>query len=165
MVNPLTRCTEDSMVPPFSKRLITDIVPAIRWTISEYTFDLNAIEDDMASAETDISWVSVMDRLEIIDAPLSLVYHIVLHLCKVVDSPELREAKAEILEEVLVILGRRQQSLDIYKAIKTLQDGPQWSTLTAPQQVCSNPPTALDISPGDFEHGATGSQARWGGSP
>ncbi|CAK4767264.1 unnamed protein product [Aphanomyces euteiches] len=141
MVNPLTRCTEDSTVPPFSKRLITNIVPAIRWTISEYTFDLNAIEDDMASAETDISWVSVMDRLEIIDAPLSLVYHIVLHLCKVVDSPELREAKAEILEEVLVILGRRQQSLDIYKAMKTLQDGLQWSTLTAPQQGILN--TAL----------------------
>ncbi|KAH9116541.1 hypothetical protein LEN26_012878 [Aphanomyces euteiches] len=141
MVNPLTRCTEDSTVPPFSKRLITNIVPAIRWTISEYTFDLNAIEDDMASAETDISWVSVMDRLEIIDAPLSLVYHIVLHLCKVVDSPELREAKAEILEEVLVILGRRQQSLDIYKAMKTLQDGLQWSMLTAPQQGILN--TAL----------------------
>ncbi|CAK4460972.1 unnamed protein product [Aphanomyces euteiches] len=97
MVNPLTRCLEDYALPPFAQLRVSDIVPAIRTAIREYALDLNAIEDDLSFFQDDITWESVMDRLEIIDDPLNRLWRIVVHLQGVSNSAELREAKARFL--------------------------------------------------------------------
>ncbi|CAK4628827.1 unnamed protein product [Aphanomyces euteiches] len=134
MVNPLTRCVEDYALPPFAQLRVSDIVPAIRTAIQEYALDLNAIEDDLSYFEDEITWESVMDRLEIIDDPLNRLWRIVLHLTSVANSVELREAKAEIQAEVLAIQSRRLQSVEIFEAMQTLRDGPEWPNLTSEQQ-------------------------------
>ncbi|CAK4224629.1 unnamed protein product, partial [Aphanomyces euteiches] len=134
MVNPLTRCAEDYALPPFAQLRVSDIVPAIRAAIQEYALDLNAIEDDLSFFQDDITWESVMDRLEIIDDPLNRLWRIVLHLSGVANSAELREAKAEVQAEVLAIQSRRQQSVEIFEAMQTLRDGPWWAELTSEQQ-------------------------------
>ncbi|CAK4616478.1 unnamed protein product [Aphanomyces euteiches] len=134
MVNPLTRCLEDYALPPFAQLRVSDIVPAIRTAIREYALDLNAIEDDLSFFQDDITWESVMDRLEIIDDPLNRLWRIVVHLQGVSNSAELREAKAEIQAEALAIQSRRQQSVEIFEAMLELRDGPQWEALTSEQQ-------------------------------
>ncbi|KAG9409153.1 hypothetical protein AC1031_019415 [Aphanomyces cochlioides] len=134
MINPLTRCAENYALPPFAQLRVSDIVPAIRAAIQEYALDLNAIEDDLSFFQDDITWESVMDRLEIIDDPLNRLWRIVLHLSGVANSVELREAKAEVQAEVLAIQSRRQQSVEIFEAMQTLRDGPRWAELTSEQQ-------------------------------
>ncbi|KAG9409158.1 hypothetical protein AC1031_019420 [Aphanomyces cochlioides] len=134
MVNSLTRCLEDYALPPFAQLRVSDIVPAIRTAIREYALDLNAIEDDLSFFQDDITWESVMDRLEIIDDPLNRLWRIVVHLQGVSNSAELREAKAEIQAEVLAIQSRRQQSVEIFEAMLELRDGPHWESLTTEQQ-------------------------------
>ncbi|CAK4165428.1 unnamed protein product, partial [Aphanomyces euteiches] len=133
-MNPLTRCAEDYALPPFAQIRVSDIEPAIRAAIQEYALDLNAIEDDLSFREDEITWESVMDRLEIIDDPLNRLWRIVLHLSGVANSAELREAKAAVQAEVLAIQSRRQQSVEIFEAKQTLRDSPQWSELTSEQQ-------------------------------
>ncbi|KAH9116538.1 hypothetical protein LEN26_012875 [Aphanomyces euteiches] len=134
MVNPLTRCLEDYALPPFAQLRVSDIVPAIRTAIREYALDLNAIEDDLSFFQDDITWESVMDRLEIIDDPLNRLWRIVLHLSGVANSAELRDAKAEVQAEVLAIQSRRLQSVEIFEAMQTLRDGPHWAALSTEQQ-------------------------------
>ncbi|KAG9409156.1 hypothetical protein AC1031_019418 [Aphanomyces cochlioides] len=112
MVNPLTRCLEDYPLPPFAQLRVSDIVPAIRTAIREYALDLNAIEDDLSFFQDDITWESVMDRLELIDDPLNRLWRIVLHLTSVANSAERRQAKAEVQAEVLAIQSRRLQSIE-----------------------------------------------------
>ncbi|CAK4717698.1 unnamed protein product [Aphanomyces euteiches] len=127
--------THDYALPPFAQIRVSDIEPAIRAAIQEYALDLNAIEDDLSFREDEITWESVMDRLEIIDDPLNRLWRIVLHLSGVANSAELREAKAAVQAEVLAIQSRRQQSVEIFEAKQTLHDSPQWSELTSEQQV------------------------------
>ncbi|KAH9116536.1 hypothetical protein LEN26_012873 [Aphanomyces euteiches] len=134
MINPLTKCVEDYALPPFAQIRPSHIVPAVCTAIREYALDLNAIEDDLAFLEDDITWESVMDRLEIIDDPLNRLWRIVFHLSNVANTAELREAKAEVQAEVLAIQSRRLQSVEIFEAMQTLRDGPQWSELTSEQQ-------------------------------
>ncbi|CAK4069492.1 unnamed protein product [Aphanomyces euteiches] len=134
MVNPLTRCLEDYALPPFAQLRVSNIVPAIRTAIREYALDLNSIEDDLSFFEDDITWESVMDRLEIIDDPLNRLWRIVLHLSGVANSAELRDAKAEVQAEVLAIQSRRLQSVEIFEAMQTLRDGPHWAALSTEQQ-------------------------------
>ncbi|CAK4090523.1 unnamed protein product [Aphanomyces euteiches] len=133
-MNPLTRCAEDYALPPFAQLRVSDIVPAIRTAIQEYALDLNALEDDLSFCDDEITWESVMDRLEIIDDPLNRLWRIVLHLDEVSNSVELREAKAEVQAEVLAIQSRRQQSIEIFEAMQELRDEPHWSELTSEQQ-------------------------------
>ncbi|KAG9409146.1 hypothetical protein AC1031_019409 [Aphanomyces cochlioides] len=108
--------------------------PCLGHAITEYALDLNAIEDDLSFFEDDLTWESVMDRLEIIDDPLDRLWRIVDHLQDVANSAELREAKAKIQAEVLAIQSRRLQSVEIFQAMQDLRDGSEWASLTSEQQ-------------------------------
>ncbi|KAG9409159.1 hypothetical protein AC1031_019421 [Aphanomyces cochlioides] len=134
MVNPLTRCVEDYALPPFAELRVSDIVPAVRTAIAELALDLNAIEDDLSCEDAEIEWESVMDRLEIIDDPLARLWNIVAHLGTVSNSPELREAKAEVQAEVLAIQSRRRQSVDIFRAMEALRASPEAEHFTTEQK-------------------------------
>ncbi|RHZ32929.1 hypothetical protein DYB26_013519, partial [Aphanomyces astaci] len=135
MVNPLTRCLEDYALPPFATLRVSDIVPAVRAAIAEMTLDVNAIEDDLSDPDADISWATVMDRLEIIDDPVNRLWRIVIHLSRVVDSPELRLAQSEVQAEVLTIQSRRAQSVPVFRAMQRLRASRGFhEDLTAEQQ-------------------------------
>ncbi|RHY15261.1 hypothetical protein DYB36_005316 [Aphanomyces astaci] len=124
MVNPLTRCLEDYSLPPFATLRVSDIVPAVRAAIAEMTLDVNVIEDDLSDPDADISWATVMDRLEIIDDPVNRLWRIAIHLSRVTDSPELRLAQSEVQAEVLTIQSRRAQSVPVFRAMQRLRASP-----------------------------------------
>ncbi|RHY15263.1 hypothetical protein DYB26_015467 [Aphanomyces astaci] len=135
MVNPLTRCLEDYSLPPFATLRVSDIVPAVRAAIAEMALDVNAIEDDLSDPDADISWATVMDRLEIIDDPVNRLWRIVIHLSSVADSPELRLAQSEVQAEVLTIQSRRAQSVPVFRAMQRLRASRGFhEDLTAEQQ-------------------------------
>ncbi|ETV95088.1 hypothetical protein H310_11371 [Aphanomyces invadans] len=134
MVNPLTRCVEDYSLPPFAQMREADIVPALRTAMAELALDLNAIEDDLSDPDADLTWESVMDRLEIIDDPLNRLWRIVIHLSYVANSPELRAAQVEVQAEVVTIQSRRAQSVEVFQAMNKLRASPQYDTYTVEQQ-------------------------------
>ncbi|KAF0685949.1 hypothetical protein As57867_022161, partial [Aphanomyces stellatus] len=133
MVNPLTRCLEDYALPPYATMCVEDIVPAVRTAIAEMELDLTSVEDDVAASE-DLTWESVMDRLEIIDDPLSRLWHIVVHLESVANSAALRAAKATVQTEVIRMESRRAQSTLIFQALERLRGGPAFATYSPEQQ-------------------------------
>ncbi|KAF0690227.1 Aste57867_18374 [Aphanomyces stellatus] len=112
----------------------TDIAPALRAAIDEMGVDLDAIEDDLADPEAAFTWDSVMDRLEIIDDPLDRLWRVVLHLCEVVSSPELRAAQADMQDEVLAMQSRRAQSTVIFQAMTALRHSDSWASFSSEQQ-------------------------------
>ncbi|RHZ17552.1 hypothetical protein DYB37_012674 [Aphanomyces astaci] len=134
VVNPLTRCVEDYSLPPYAQLRPDDIAPALRTAMAEFASDLEAIEDDLACPDAEISWESVMDRLEIIDDPLERLWCIVLQLMKAVNMPELRAAHFELEDQVVRLQNKRAQSVVVYQAMTTLRDGPTYGTLTTEQQ-------------------------------
>ncbi|KAF0690224.1 Aste57867_18371 [Aphanomyces stellatus] len=97
-----------------------EIADALRAAIDETTFDLNSFEDDMADPAAEFTWESVMDRLEIIDDPLDRLWPALLHLIKVMNSPELRAVEAEMREQVTAIQSRYTQSPVIFHAMGRL---------------------------------------------
>ncbi|KAF0702293.1 hypothetical protein AaE_016022 [Aphanomyces astaci] len=135
VVNPLTRCVEDYSLPPYAQLRPDDIAPALLTAMAEFASDLEAIEDDLACPDAEISWESVMDRLEIIDDPLERLWCIVLQLMKAVNMPELRAAHSELEDQVVRLQNKRAQSVVVYQAMTALRDGPTYVTLTTEQQV------------------------------
>ncbi|KAF0690226.1 Aste57867_18373 [Aphanomyces stellatus] len=134
MVNPLTRCVEDYALPPFASMRPSDIAPALRTAIDEMTLDLNSFEDDLDSPDAEFTWESVMDRLEIIDDPLDRLWRVVIHLTKVMNSPDLRLVEAEMQDEVLAIQNRRAQSPVIFHAMNALRASHEWATYSVEQK-------------------------------
>ncbi|RHY80729.1 hypothetical protein DYB28_008954, partial [Aphanomyces astaci] len=124
VVNPLTRCVEDYSLPPYAQLRPDDIAPALLTAMAEFASDLEAIEDDLACPDAEISWESVMDRLEIIDDPLERLWCIVLQLMKAVNMPELRAAHSELEDQVVRLQNKRAQSVVVYQAMTALRDGP-----------------------------------------
>ncbi|RHY44851.1 hypothetical protein DYB30_009814, partial [Aphanomyces astaci] len=134
MLNPLTRCVQEYALPPFAQLRPDDYAPALRTAMEELATDLEAIEEDLADPGADISWESVMDRLEIIDDPLDRLWGVVTHMSMVANVPELRTVQAELEPEVLAVQDKRAQSVVIYKAMVALRDSSDWNLLTPEQQ-------------------------------
>ncbi|ETV85612.1 hypothetical protein, variant [Aphanomyces astaci] len=134
MLNPLTRCVQEYALPPFAQLRPDDYAPALRTAMEELATDLEAIEEDLADPGADISWESLMDRLEIIDDPLDRLWGVVTHMSMVANVPELRTVQAELEPEVLAVQGKRAQSVVIYKAMVALRDSSDWNLLTPEQQ-------------------------------
>ncbi|RQM27161.1 hypothetical protein B5M09_006202 [Aphanomyces astaci] len=135
MLNPLTRCVQEYALPPFAQLRPDDYAPALRTAMEELATDLEAIEEDLADPGADISWESLMDRLEIIDDPLDRLWGVVTHMSMVANVPELRTVQAELEPEVLAVQGKRAQSVVIYKAMVALRDSSDWNLLTPEQQL------------------------------
>ncbi|KAF0685946.1 Aste57867_22227 [Aphanomyces stellatus] len=134
MVNPLTRCVQDYALPPYATMRPEDIAPAIRAAIDEYAVDLAAIEDDLTDPSADLTWESVMDRLEIIDDPVDRLWQVVDLMSRVADSSELRAAEAELQAHVSVIQIRRVQSPAIYHAMTILRASPAYEEAYTTEQ-------------------------------
>ncbi|KAF0690230.1 Aste57867_18377 [Aphanomyces stellatus] len=134
MINPLTRCVQDYALPPFGSMRVEDIAPALRTAIDEMTLDVNSIEDDLADPDAEFTWESVMDRLEIIDDPLERLWQVVIHLTKVMSSPDLRAARAEMEESVLKMQTRRAQSTIIFEAMMTLKASAAYTDFSVEQK-------------------------------
>ncbi|ETV95071.1 hypothetical protein H310_11365 [Aphanomyces invadans] len=136
MVNPLTRCTEDYSLPPYAVLRASDVAPAVRAAIAEYTLDLNALEDDLCEADlSTLTWESVMDRLEIIDDPLEKLATILKHLSWVTNSPELRAACGDVQSDIVEIKSRCAHSDIVFRALQALRASPAYEAdFTVEQQ-------------------------------
>ncbi|CAK4777519.1 unnamed protein product [Aphanomyces euteiches] len=96
--------------------------------------EINSMEDDLSSPNAELSWELVMDRQEILTDPLDRMWKVLTLLCEVVSTPELRKARDDLEDDVLMVQTRRVQSVEICRAMESLRAGPEWSSYSAEQR-------------------------------
>ena len=124
--NPLLASTG---LPDFAGIRPEHIVPAVRHVLVEATTKLEAIERELTP-----TWAGTIAKLEEIDRPFEYGWKPVGHLFGVLNSDELRTAYETVLPEVVKFGLRASQSEPIYRALKQLRDGSEWSQLNEAQQ-------------------------------
>ena len=124
--NPLLASTG---LPDFAAIRPEHIVPAVRHVLTEATTKLEAIEGELTP-----TWDGTIAQLEEIDRPFEYGWKPVGHLFGVLNSDELRTAYETVLPEVVQFGLRASQSEPIYRALKQLRDGSEWSRLDEAQQ-------------------------------
>ncbi|CAK4290431.1 unnamed protein product, partial [Aphanomyces euteiches] len=134
MVNPLTKSLWEDSLPPFQHLNVSDIRTAIRLAIDDMVLEINSMEDDLSSPNAELSWELVMDRQEILTDPLDRMWKVLTLLCEVVSTPELRKARDDLEDDVLMVQTRRVQSVEICRAMESLRAGPEWSSYSAEQK-------------------------------
>lgn len=118
-----------SGLPDFAAIRPEHIVPAVRHVLASANEKLSTIE-----AELKPTWEGTIGRLEELDRPFEYGWKPVGHLFGVLNSDPLRTAYETVLPEVIQFGLRASQSEPIYKALKQLQEGPEWAKLSQPQQ-------------------------------
>ena len=116
-------------LPDFAGIRPEHIVPAVRHVLVEATTKLEAIERELTP-----TWAGTIAKLEEIDRPFEYGWKPVGHLFGVLNSDELRTAYETVLPEVVQFGLRASQSEPIYRALKQLRDGSEWSRLNEAQQ-------------------------------
>ena len=116
-------------LPDFAAIRPEHIVPAVKQIIDQATTDLAAIEKDLVP-----TWEGSLGRLEQLDPPFEYGWKPVGHLFGVLNSDELRAAYEAVLPDVVQFGLRVSQSEPIYRTLKQLRDGEEWSRLSEAQQ-------------------------------
>ena len=116
-------------LPPFDRIEAAHVVPAVTQLLAELEQRLQAIE-----AEVKPTYAELVQPLDEIHERLHRVWGPVGHLKSVKDSAELREAHQEMQPAVVKFGLRAGQSEPIYKGLKALQEGPEWTKLERAQQ-------------------------------
>jgi oligopeptidase A len=124
--NPLLKT---SGLPDFAAIRPEHIVPAVRYIVKDATEKLEAIEKELAP-----TWEGSLGQLEKLDPPFEYGWKPVGHLFGVLNSDELRVAYETVLPEVVQFGLRASQSEPIYRTLKQLREGPEWSRLSEAQQ-------------------------------
>ncbi len=132
--NPLIRYakTEGAMpLPPFDAVNACDVLPAVRWLIDEG----RAMLDRIARLSPDeVDWARVMQPLSDCDERLSRVWGMVGHLCAVRDAGDWREVHARGVREIAAWEAELAQHPALFRALRTLAAGEEWSRLPAARQ-------------------------------
>ncbi|MCH8537806.1 MAG: oligopeptidase A [Alkalimonas sp.] len=126
MSNPLLTFTD---LPPFSKIKPEQVKPAVEAAIASARA---AVEEVVQ--QTDVSWASLVERLEHDSDRLGKLWSPVSHLNSVMNSPELREAYESclpLLSEFSTWLGQHE---GLYQAYRTLAASDEYSKLSPAQQ-------------------------------
>ncbi|MDP4537001.1 oligopeptidase A [Alkalimonas collagenimarina] len=124
--NPLLTFTD---LPPFSDIKPEQVKPAVEAAIASARA---AVEDVVQ--QTDVSWASLVERLEQDTDRLGKLWSPVSHLNSVMNSPELREAYEAclpLLSEFSTWLGQHE---GLYQAYRTLAASDEYADLTTAQQ-------------------------------
>jgi oligopeptidase A len=124
--NPLLRA---DTLPRFDLIESAHVVPGIETLLVELEQDFARIEQ---SAQP--TWAAVVEPLERLNDRLGLAWGTVGHLMGVKNSDALREAHEAVQPAVVTFSLRVGQSQPVYRALKELRDGPEWSRLDATQQ-------------------------------
>jgi oligopeptidase A len=116
-------------LPRYDRIRPEHVVPGVRQVISEAQARFERLE-----REAEPSWSGVVEPLDEINIPFQYAWSPVTHLLGVLNSPELRKAHEEVLPEVVSFGLRVGQSEPVYRALKSLQQGPNWQQLAPAQQ-------------------------------
>ena len=104
--------------------LVRSDIPVL---ISALEQDFSALENSLSQAmakDAPLDWQSVMPSLQRIGERLRWSWGVVSHLNGVCNSPELRDAHASQLGDVVRLGNRLGQSAVLYKALSQLRDDP-----------------------------------------
>ncbi|OQR92688.1 oligopeptidase A [Thraustotheca clavata] len=133
-MNSLLRCVEERTLPPFEQVQVNEMATAVRFAMEQLEKDISALEDELREPNPIVTYESILDRLEVQSDALDRLWGIVGHLMSVKNSPELREVHSQLQKEVVTILTRVAQSLEIFQALKELREGQAWETYSGAQQ-------------------------------
>lgn len=114
--------------PPFDVVEAKHVRPGIRALLKKLESDLEELERTLEP-----SWPKLVEPLEKIVDRLTVVWGLINHLKSVKDTPELRAAIEEVQPEKVKFQLRLGQSKPIYNAFKTIQESPQWQSLSDAQ--------------------------------
>ncbi|OQR88184.1 oligopeptidase A [Achlya hypogyna] len=132
--NSLLRCVEERTLPPFEKLQVDEMAPAVRSAMKQLEADISALEEELRAPNAAVSWTTILDRLEVQSDALDRLWGIVGHLMSVKNSPALREVHSSLQNEVVTILTRVAQSVEIFQALQELRDGQDWNSYSGAQQ-------------------------------
>lgn len=119
----------ESGLPRFDAITAAHVLPAVKQLIAQCGDLLAEVERGATP-----TFESIFGPLDEIGRRWERTWGPVAHLFGVKNSPELREAYEAALPEIVEFGLRVRQSEPIYKALKTLRDGPEWTRLAPAQQ-------------------------------
>ena len=111
-----------SALPAFSRITPDHVEPAISALLGDFTRDLASFERGLGADGADTKYEDVVERLEVLRAPVANAWGCVGHLERVRNSDALRDAHAEMQPKVVETLTTLGQSRPIYAALKGLLD-------------------------------------------
>ncbi len=115
--------------PRFDRILPGHVIPAVRFTLAQAESALQNIE-----AHIQPTWAGAVDVFDPLNRMFERSWGPVTHLFSVMNSDALRETFETVQPEVVQFGLRISQSEPAYKALKSLQSGPEWSRLDAAQK-------------------------------
>jgi oligopeptidase A len=116
-------------LPAFDRIEPAHVVPAIEQTVATALARMDELETEFTP-----TWDGTMTLIEALELPFEYAWKPVGHLFGVKNSPELREAYDAAQHKVIEFSLRVRQSEPLYRALRALKDGPEWSKLSATQQ-------------------------------
>ncbi len=120
----------DPAAPPrFPAITAEHVVPGMRGLLAELGADLDGLE-----AAATPSWDAVVEPITRITDRLALAWGTVGHLMAVRNEEALRAAHATVQPEVVAFYIRLGQSRPLYRALKALQAGDDWTGADAAQR-------------------------------
>ena len=111
-----------SALPAFSRITPDHVEPAISALLGDFTRDLASFERGLGADGAVSKYEDVVERLEVLRAPVANAWGCVGHLERVRNSDALRDAHAEMQPKVVETLTTLGQSRPIYAALKGLLD-------------------------------------------
>jgi oligopeptidase A len=116
-------------LPRFDRIKPEHIVPAVRKVLADASAKFDEIEKTVEP-----TWASAVESLDELNTPFQYAWSPVSHFLGVLNSPELRKAHEEVLPEVVTFSLRVGQSEPVYRALKGIKEGPDWSSLSEGQK-------------------------------
>ena len=116
-------------LPPFDQIEPRHVVPAVRHVLAEAEKRLEELEQNVIR-----TWSGTIEATDAIERPFEFAWGPVTHLFGVKNSPELREAYDEVLGDIVAFGLRLKQSEPIFRALKAIKDGEDWTSLEGVQR-------------------------------
>jgi oligopeptidase A len=116
-------------LPPFDQIEPRHVVPAVRHVLAEAEKRLEELEQNVIP-----TWSGTIEATDAIERPFEFAWGPVTHLFGVKNSPELREAYDDVLGDMVAFGLRLKQSEPIFRALKAIKDGDDWTLLEGVQR-------------------------------
>ena len=117
-------------LPPFSRILADQVVPATERLLRELEEGQEAMERHIGATEQ-MAYDDIVERLADLTEPLERAWGVVSHLMGVRNSPELRAAHEVVQPAVVMTSMKLAQSQPIFRALERIEDSPTFDDLPA----------------------------------
>lgn len=116
-------------LPLFHQIEPSHIVPAVREVLKQAREVLEFIESSYQP-----TWEGLLKPLEELELPFEYAWSSVKHLLGVRNTPELRKAHQEVMNEVVEFSLRLRQSRPVFEGLKAIRRSQEWNSLTPARQ-------------------------------